>query len=430
MEIALFVVLLGVCVLFSAFFSGAEIALSSLDKITVKRLKREYKKRGGWLEFLFKNPSRWLITILIGNNLANVAAASLATFLASKLFTGAIGLTIGVVTGTMTLVLLIFGEITPKRYCREHSPDVALKIAGVILLLSIVFSPIVKILSFLTGGILKTLRVKKPKSYSVTEKDIHALIDIGQEEGAIDKREEELVHSALRFDDTKVKGIVTPRTKIVYIEENKSLEELINLIKKEGYSRIPVYRGNRENIVGIAHSKDLLGFNDNDRKNLKVGKIMNPPIFVAYTTPLSGVLRELKKERTHLAVVVDEYGGVAGMVTMEDLLEEIVGEIEDEYDERKHNGEEIKVQEDGTAIVKAEADIDEVNEKLGITLPKKPDFESLGGFIIDYFGRIPKEGESIEESGVGIKILQRDDKRVKVVRITKKEKKEDSGEKV
>ncbi len=420
MEIVFFVVLLVVCILFSAFFSGAEIALSSLDKITVKRLKRQHGKRGRRLEALFKNPSRWLITILIGNNLANIAAVSLATLLVSRLLTGAMGITLGVVTGIMTFIILIFGEITPKKYCQQGAPDIALKIAGTILFLSVIFSPIVKTLSFLAGGILKTVRVKTPKSDLVTEKDIHTLIVIGQEEGALDKKEEELVHSALEFDDKKVREVMTDRTKMVCIEQNSSLEDLRKIIKDSDYSRIPVYHQQRDKIVGVVHIKDLFGA---DKSKHGVKEIMRSPIFVPYATPLSVVLKELKKERTHLAIVVDEYGGVGGIVTMEDLLEEIVGEIEDEYDEHKHNGEEIKIQKDGSAIVSAEADIDEVNEKLGIFLPENADvYESVGGFIESQLGKIPQKGESIEHSGVRIDILESDEKRIKKVRITKRKK--------
>jgi len=426
MQIFIFVVLLVVCILFSAFFSGAEIALSTLGKITVKQLKEQHKKRGKRLETLFKKPSRWLITILIGNNLANIAAASLATLLVSKLVGGAAGKTLAIVTGGMTFVILILGEITPKKYCREHSRNVALKVAGPILFLSVVLSPVIKVLSLFTRGIFRIVKVKQPEKQKITEEYIHTVIDIGQEEGAIDEREEELVHSALEFDDTKVKGVMTPRTQIVCIEQDSSLEELKNLIKKEDYSRIPVYQQSRDNIVGVVHIKDLLEKADKAKCNT-VKEIMRSPIFVPYTTPLSVVLRELKKERTHLAVVVDEYGGVAGMVTMEDLLEEIVGEIEDEY---KHdNGEEIKIQKDGSAIVRGETDIDEINEKLNISLPENSDvFKSIGGFIEDRFGRIPQEGEMREYGSIKIEILESDQRRIKRVKITKR--KEDSGEKV
>lgn len=425
MEIVLIVVLLGICVGLSAYFSGTEIALLTLNKITVKRLKEEHKRRGGWLEKLFKNPSRWLITILIGNNLANIGAATLATLLVSKLFpTGAIGITLGVVTGTMTLIILIFGEITPKKYCQQRGPDIALKRAGTILFLSVIFRPLEKVLSLLTGGILKTLRVKEPKKYPVTEKDIHALIDIGQEEGALEEREEELVHSALEFDDTKVKEIMTPRTQMVSIEEEASLEDLRDLIKTSDFSRIPVYREKIDNIVGVVHIKDLL---EADETKHTVKKIKHDPIFVPYTARLSEVFKKLKEKRIHLAIVVDEYGGVMGIVTMEDLVEEIFGEIEDEYD---HSGEEIKIQEDGSAIVKAEVDIDRINEELGISLPEKSkEFDSIGGFVIHHFSsRIPRSGEVIKYDGVRIEILESDRKSVKRVKITKE--KEESGEKV
>ena len=415
------VVLLVSCVGLSSFFSGSEIALSSLDKITVKRLIKEKGKKGRLIESLLMKPSQWLITILIGNNLANIAAASLAMLLVTRLVSGAPGKAVGIVTGVMTLIILVFGEIIPKRYCQQHAETISLKVARPILFLSIAFSPMIKALNFFTQGILKIAGAKEVKrSRLITEKEIHTLIDIGQEEGALDEREEELVHSALEFDETKAKQIMIPRTKMVCIDEGASLSELVDLIKKVGYSRIPVYHKNRDNITGVAYAKDLLSLFDKSAENLKVKQIMHPPIFVPYTIHLGELLHQLQKERTHLAIVVDEYGGVAGMLTVEDLLEEIVGEIEDEYDRKE---EKVTIQKDGSALIKADTDIDEINEKLGTDLPEETAaFESIGGFIFDQLGRIPGVGETIEYNNLKITVVDADDKRVKIVKLWKKSK--------
>lgn len=415
------VVLLVSCVGLSSFFSGSEIALSSLDKITVKRLIKEKGEKGRLIESLLMKPSQWLITILIGNNLANIAAASLAMLLVTRLVSAAPGKAVGIVTGVMTFIILVFGEIIPKRYCQQHAETISLKVARPILFLSIALSPIIKGLNFFTQGILKIAGAKElKKSRLITEKEIHTLIDIGQEEGVLDKREEELVHSALEFDEIKAKQIMIPRTKMACINEEASLSELVNLIKKVGYSRIPVYRKYRDNITGVAYAKDLLNLFDQPGKNLKVKDIMHPPIFAPYTIHLAELLHQLKKERTHLAIVVDEYGGVAGMLTLEDLLEEIVGEIEDEYDRKE---EKVTMQKDGSVLIKADTDIDEINEKLGTDLPEKTAaFESIGGFIFDQLGRIPGVGETIEYNNLKITVVDADDKRVKKVKLWKKSK--------
>ncbi len=415
-ESSLILIFLVICVILSAFFSGAEIALSSLDKITLKKLIKKDKKRGQWLEALILKPSSWLITILIGNNLVNIAATSLATLFAIKIVGGTPGKIVGIVTGIMTFVILVFGEIVPKRYCQEHAASISLRIAKPIFFLSVFFSPIVKVLTFLTRGILKVTGSKEvKKDYLLTEREIHTLIDIGEEEGALEKREEEMVHSALEFDETQAKEIMIPRTKMVYIEEEEDLWTLLELIRKVGYSRIPVYRKNIDNIVGIAYAKDLLNLFPKIDKSLKVKQIMHPPIFVPYTTHLSELFRKLQKEKTHLSIIVDEYGGVAGMITIEDLLEEIVGEIEDEYDLKK---EKIISLKNKSFLIDADTDVDEVNEKIGTHFPEKTEaFESLGGFIIHFLGRIPQKGETINYQGLKISTIEADERHIEKVKV-------------
>jgi len=412
------VALLIICIGLSAFFSGSEIALSSLDKLTLKSLIKENRKKNRWMESLLSKPSQWLITILIGNNLVNIAAASLATLLIGEVIGGAPGKIAGIATGVMTFIILVFGEITPKRYCQHNARAISLKVARPIFILSIAFSPIIKALTFISQGILKISGVKEfRKEHPITEKEIHTLIDIGEEEGALEKEEEELVHSALEFDETQTKEIMVSRTKMVCIEQEATLSELIDLVKKSGYSRIPVYQGNIDNIVGLAYIKDILNLLPELNMNLKIKEIMHPPIFVPYTTHLSELFHKLQKEKTHLAIVVDEYGGVAGMITMEDLLEEIVGEIEDESDREKKK---IQVLKDGSTLIEADTDIDEINEKLGTRLPEKTDaFESIGGFIINLLGRIPARGETTKYGDLQIVILDADERRIKKVKILK-----------
>jgi len=416
-QILVEIVILGLLILLSAFFSGSEIALSSIDKLTLKRLMRE-EKRGEKLYKLLSSPY-WLITILVGNNLVNIGAASIATIMVGSLVKGRPGIVIGIATGLMTFFILVFGEITPKRYCYTHREKVALWVAEPVLIFSFIFFPVVKFLLFLTQGFLGKKRGEHFASkFSLTEKEIHQLIDLGEEEGALEKKEGEMVHSALEFDETQVKEIMTPRTHMVCVEENSSLSRLIGLINEAGYSRIPVYRKRIDNIVGVAYAKDLIKvLSKGKKKNLKVKEIMRPPIFVPYTIKLSELFRKLQQEKTHLAIVVDEYGGVAGLITVEDLLEEIVGEIEDEYDRKRE--EKIVLLKDGSALVKGDTDIDEINEKLGTTLPEKsPGFESIGGFLFHLLGKIPKKGETVKYDNLLLQVEEVDEKSIKSVKIT------------
>ena len=414
--------LLIICVGLSAFFSGSEIALSSIDKLTLKRLIKEDKKRGRRIEYLLMDPSRWLITILIGNNLVNVAAASLATLMVMGIVQGAPGRAVAIVTGVMTFILLVFGEITPKRYCQQHAQIIVPKIAGPVLLLCRVFSPLVGGLNLLTQGILKVAQNKEVKrSWLITEREIHAMIDIGQEEGALEEREEKLVHGALEFDETQAREIMVPRTKIVCVAQETKVSALIDLIKRVGYSRIPVYEGKIDSMVGVAYAKDILSLIPRVNESLRVKQIMRPVLFVPYTTRLSEVFRKMQRERTHLVIIVDEYGGVDGMLTIEDLVEEIVGEILDEYDLEKD--EKIKILKDGSALVEGDTDIDEINEKLDTEFPEKTAaFESIGGFIVNKLGRIPQNGETIEFGNSRLSVVEADERRIKKIKIWKRRK--------
>lgn len=408
-------ILLILCVGFSAFFSGSEIALSSLGKITLKRLSKENPHKKHYFDALIANPSQWLVAILIGNNLVNITAASLATVLAGQWVGGTQGKIVGISIGITTFAILLFGEIAPKRYCRENAEKVSLKVIGPIIAFSKILSPVVEALMFLTQGILGPAS-KKSLPKLITEKEIHTLIGIGREEGALDKKEEELVHSALEFDETIAKEIMTPRTKIVAISREASLTELAKIINEAGYSRIPVYDGRLDNIVGVVHAKDLLPITEKWDK-LKATDIIHPPVFVPYTMKISEIFHQLQGERSHLATVVDEYGGVAGIITVEDLLEELVGEIEDEYD--TEISEKVQLLKDGSALVEGSTNIDEINYKLKTSLPEKSDaFNSISGFIFNNLGRIPHKGESIEQDGIKIEIVDVDAKRIKKVKIS------------
>lgn len=390
---------------FSAFFSGSETALLSLNKIRIKKLAREGNKNAIIVEELINNPETLLATILVGNNLVNIAAASIATAIAIEFF-GSKG--IGIATGVLTFVILVFGEIAPKSISAENAERISLLVAKPIKFFIKFFSPLVYILTLITGPVTK--RSGKHK-VMITEDEIRLLVEMGEKEGVIEKEEKEMIKGVFEVGDMVAKEVMIPRVDMVCIEVNESIDEALKLIRETGFSRIPVYEGNRDNIVGILYAKDIIRHLN---KKIKIKDIMRPPFFIPETKSLRELLREMQKLKLHMAIVVDEYGGTAGLVTLEDIIEEIVGEIMDEVDEEE---ELIRRIDENTWLVNARARIEEVNEILNLEIPED-EFETIGGFVFNKLGKIPKIGDYIEIDGVKITVEKMKDKRIRKVRIT------------
>lgn len=403
-----------VLLLLSAFFSGSETALISLNKIRVRRLMEKNVKNAFVIHRLLKHPNKMLATILVGNNLVNIAAASIATSLAINVF-GSKG--IGIAIGIMTFLVLVFGEITPKGFAMRNAERISLKIARPIEILVRILYPVVKVLTILTNPIIKAVggEVKKLGPL-VTEGEIKMLIDVGEEEGVIEKGEKEMIEGIFEFGETTVKEVLVPRIDMDCIDAEASFEEVLNLVVETGHSRIPIYEKSIDNIIGILHTKDLLKFLKEGRTDISIKETLKPAYFVPETKKLDDLLRELQRQKIHMAIVVDEYGGIAGLVTLEDLLEEIVGEIADEYDIEEAPLQRI---DDRTAIVDAKMNIGEVNESLGIALPEG-DFESVGGLIFKMLDKIPTEGEKIVIGNVTIIVGKMEGQRMAKVKIIKR----------
>ena len=390
---------------FSAFFSGSETALLSLNKIRIKKLAREGNKNAIIVEELINNPETLLATILVGNNLVNIAAASIATAIAIEFF-GSKG--IGIATGVLTFVILVFGEITPKSISAENAERISLVVAKPIKFFIKFFSPLVYILTLITGPVTKRSGKRR---VMITEDEIRLLVEMGEKEGVIEKEEKEMIKGVFEVGDMVAKEVMIPRVDMVCIEVNESIDEALKLIRETGFSRIPVYEGNRDNIVGILYAKDIIRHLN---KKIKIKDIMRPPFFIPETKSLRELLREMQKLKLHMAIVVDEYGGTAGLVTLEDIIEEIVGEIMDEVDEEE---ELIRRIDENTWLVNARARIEEVNEILNLEIPED-EFETIGGFVFNKLGKIPKIGDYIEIDGVKITVEKMKDKRIRKVRIT------------
>ncbi|MEE9150602.1 MAG: hemolysin family protein [Thermoplasmata archaeon] len=406
--LALFVLLF-----LSGFFSGSETALISLNKFRLRKLVEEGAKNADIVERLLENKEKLLATILMGNNLVNIAAASIATSMAIGFF-GSPG--IGVATGIMTLLVLVFGEITPKGLATKKAEKISLMVAKPIDRLVKILYPVVEILTFVTNPFIKALggETKKIAPF-ITEEELRMLVDVGEEEGVIEKDEAEMIESVFEFGDTAASEVMTPRVDITCIDIESKLNEAVSFIVESGHSRILVYEENIDKIVGVLYSRDLLSLYKEGKLKSPIKDAMREAYFVPETKKLDDLLREFQEKKIQVAVVVDEYGGTAGLVTLEDVLEELVGEIAD-----VHDMEEALIQmiEEKIAIVDAKAGIDEVNDVLGIKLPEE-DFDSIGGLIFSRLDRIPEEGEGIRVDNTHLIVEKMEGNRILKVKVIK-----------
>lgn len=385
-EIAALSMLIGL----SGFFSGLEVALVGVRKSRVVQLLNENKKGAKALYRLKTNPSWMMSSVNLGNNLVNVGASALATSVALRLF-GDDGLAIAI--GLMTFLILVFGEITPKTYCNANSTKVALRYAPVLLGFSYVFYPIVRFFEIITKGVVR-LTGSSHLPPPITEEEIKGVIEQGHEEKAIEKEEMDLVHGALKFDDMVIRSVMTPRTRMFSLNSKMMLFEALPQINQSGHSRIPIYGTNRDDIVGFVHAMDLLRKLEKENMMLSLDQIARKPVFVSQEKTVSSLLKEMQGRKTHMAIVVDEHGGVEGLVTLEDLLEEIVGDIEDETDVARPADYE-KIDQD-TIITDGDMEIDKINEIFETDVPKGDDYASLSGLLHERLRDIPQEGDKLE----------------------------------
>ena len=384
-EIPLLVVLIGL----SGFFSGLEVALVGVRMAKIEQMVKDKVKGSTSLLKLKKNPSRMMASVNLGNNLVNVASTAIATDIALKIF-GNDGLAI--VIGIMTFLILVFGEITPKTYCNANAPKIAARYSRILLAFSYVFYPIVRMLEAITKGIIKVTG-SSDNPPGLTEEEIKGVIDQGLKDKAIEKQESELVHGALNFDDIVIRSVMTPRTKMFTLNSKKILFEALPEINNSGFSRIPVYSENSDNIIGIVHVRDVLKSLEHDEKVISLESIMREPIFVSQEKMVSDLLKEMQGRQTHMAIVVDEFGGVEGCVTLEDLLEEIVGEIHDEKDTVQ---EIFQSEGNDTILTDGDIEIDKINEIFRTSIPEGDDYSRLNGLLHEKLRDIPKEGDKIE----------------------------------
>ncbi len=392
-EIPLLVVLIGL----SGFFSGLEVALVGVRISKIEQMVKDKVKGSTSLLKLKKNPSRMMASVNLGNNLVNVASTAIATDIALKIF-GNDGLAI--VIGIMTFLILVFGEITPKTYCNANAAKIAARYSRVLLVFSYAFYPIVRILEAITKGII-SLTGSSDNPPGLTEDEIKGVIDQGLKDNAIEKQESELVHGALNFDDIVIRSVMTPRTKMFTLNAKKILFEALPEINNSGFSRIPVFSENSDNIIGIVHVRDVLKSLERDEKAVSLESIMRKPIFVSQEKMVSDLLKEMQGRQTHMAIVLDEFGGVEGCVTLEDLLEEIVGEIHDEKDRVQQV---FQSEGNDTILTDGDIEIDKINEIFKTSIPEGDDYSRLNGLLHEKLRDIPKEGDKIEIESLRIMV--------------------------
>lgn len=385
-----FVILLGL----SAFFSGSETSYFSLLQSDLDFFQSSLLKKEQRVAKLMMQPRQLLITIIIGNTVVNITIASLAAILTTQFcnkfnFNPEIGILINIVV--VTLVLLITSEVMPKVIAVRNARAFSRAVSGVLMVIFYLFSPISLILTRFTRFVQYSVGFSAEKS-QLSEEELRTLVDVGVEHGTLEKDEKEMIHSIFEFGETTVKEIMVPRTDMVCIELNSTLTQIMELVKTKLLSRIPVYEDRIDNIIGILYVKDLLPLLDKRKKErLDLKKLARPPYFIPEQKKIDDLLRHFQKERIHMALVVDEYGGVAGLVTLEDVIEEIVGEIQDEHDKESPLYQKI---DKNTFVVDGRMSLEEINDEFHLDLPTEEGVETIGGFLLNILGTLPKEKET------------------------------------
>lgn len=398
------------CIIMSAYFSATETAFSSLNRIRIKNMAEKGNKKAGLVLRLSENYDSLLSTILIGNNIVNIASASLATVLFVKLLGDEAGPSVS--TAVTTVVVLVFGEISPKSIAKESPERFAMFSAPVIRLFQILLTPF----NFLFGQWKKLLSLifRTEEKRSITEEELLTIVEVAEQEGGIDEQESNLIRSAIEFSEIEAMDVLTPRIDLTAVPLDASKDDIAQVFAASGFSRLPVYEESIDHIVGIIYQKDF--YNQIYRTEKGVSSIIRPAYYITKWKPIGELLRELQKQKSHMAVVLDEFGGTVGIVTMEDILEELVGEIWDEHDEVVEEMEKVSEAE---YIVRGSANAEKLFEMLGID--SEPEAVTASGWVMDEMSCVPKAGDEFAFEGYRVKVLEMNGRRVEKIQITASE---------
>lgn len=407
------IVALVLLIFLSAFFSSAETALTTVNKHRLRALSEEGNKTADKVLRLVDNPSKMLSAILIGNNIVNISSSALATTLTTKLFGNAY---IGLSTGILTLVVLLFGEITPKTLATLYSERMSMIYIHIIYPLTLILTPAIWIVDRLSGVIFFVLRIDKDKAQNtMTEGELRTIVDVSVEDGVIEKEEKSMINNVVDFGDSKAKDVMIPRADMALISVDADYDEVFEAFKGDHYSRLPVYDDNKDTVIGILYLKDLFFYKDGkNQEGFTVRSVMREPFFVYEYQKTSSIMAEMRNRFVSLAIVLDEYATAVGLITLEDLLEEIVGEIRDEFD--MDELENITRVDENCFEVDASMKLSDMEDQIGITLESE-DYDSLGGYVIELLDHLPSEGETVMKDGITFKVISMDKNRIDRVAI-------------
>ena len=422
-------VLLFVLILVNAFFAMSELAIISLNDNKIEKMAEDGNKKAKKIVKLTENSSRFLSMIQIGVTLAGFLTSASASTTFAEMLTAKVmqvwpmlpqniinGVSVVLITIVTSYFSLVLGELVPKKIAMQASEKISFKIVGVLLFFSKIFSPLVKVLAVSTNGVVRLLGFNPhADEESVTEEEIRMMVDVGGEKGVIEDVQKEMINNIFEFDDLDAGDTMTHRTDMVAVEVNDPLQEVIDVSVENGYSRIPVYEDDQDNIIGIVYIKDLLEYVGKKLPDKTLRDIMRKPLYVPESKVCGDLFKEMTEKRTQMAVVVDEYGGTAGIVTLEDIIEAIVGNIQDEYDDED---EEISKIDETTFTIDGVTNLEEVEELTGVEIPEGS-YDTLAGFIIKNLGFLPQEGEIYEVIYENLKftVLEVDERRIEKVRV-------------
>lgn len=403
-------VLVVVCLVLSAFFSSSETALTTVNLIRIRNLADNGDKAAAWVLKARRDQSKMLGTILIGNNVVNLSASSMLTVLVTDVFGSQ---AVGAATGVLTLLVLLFGEITPKTIATLEAEKNALRFARVICLLMTILTPVIFVVNLLSGGVLRLLGVDPNKpTDSITEDELRTIVEVGHEKGVIESEEKEMINNVFDLGDSVARDIMVPRIDMSFVDVEASYEELMEIFRRDHYTRLPVYEDNTDNVIGIINMKDLILLED--RAAFSVRDYLRQPLFTFESKKLSELMIEMRKTSNNIVIVLDEYGATAGLITLEDILEEIVGDIRDEFDADEED--ELKEISKGEYLADGSMNLDDINDRLGLELVSE-DFDSLGGFMIDRLEHLPAEGEEVDTEEVRLVVEKVNKNRIDKVHI-------------
>ena len=391
----------------SAFFSSAETALMTSNKLRIRNLAENGDKRAEKVLEITANTDKMLSAILIGNNIVNLSASALSTTLTLKVFGSSL---VGVATGILTFLILVFGEITPKNVASKNAEDMALKYIGIISVLVIVLTPAIYIVNKVAGIVISLFIKNNDDNNMVTEDELRAMVEVSHEDGVIEKEEKKMIVNVVDFGDTVAGDIMLPRVDMVMVSVESSYEEILKIFREERYTRIPVYEESPDNVIGILNVKDFLLIED--KENFSVKEHLREPLYTYEYKKTSSLMVDMRKTGANIVIVLDEYGTTVGLITLEDMLEEIVGEIRDEFDADEDEG--ITKISETEYLIDGSTNLDDVNDRIGLELSSE-EYESIGGIIMEKLGRLPVEGEVITFDNIILTVRKMDHARIEKV---------------